>query len=138
MAEAVKALIKKLIEFRVREINELKSFLETLEVTPEPVLETLEAEFLSRGNQVYARVFRENNEISIFPIESYAIKAEDRAIKWLKKRFREAKEKHPDFEFAFVVGKDGKLEKISVKGNLEEYEKLQNAVIWALEKAGNR
>jgi len=135
--EAVKALIQKMIEVREQEIEELKGFLEALEATPQPIQETPEAEFLSKGSQVYARVLRRNGKLTIFPIESYAIKADDPAIKWLRERFKKAAEKHPDFKFEFAE-KDGRLEKISVSGNLAEFERLQNATVWALEKAATR
>ena len=135
--EVIKALLIKLIESRQSEIQELKQLLQTLEQTPAEVIENSEHELLGKGSQVYARVLRRNGELIIIPIESYGVKVGDPAVKWLRGRFEKASEKHPDFKFEFVE-KDGRLEKITVSGNLSEFERLKDATVWALEKAASR
>jgi len=135
--EAIKALLIKLIESRENEIQELKQLLQTLEQTPVEVIGNSEHELLGKGSQVYARVLRRNGELIIIPIESYGVKVGDPAVKWLRGRFEKASEKHPDFKFEFVE-KNGRLEKITVSGNLSEFERLKDATVWALEKAASR
>lgn len=136
---AVKALIQKMIEVREQEIEELKGFLEALEATPQPIQETPEAEFLSKGSQVYARILKDKNEVGIYPIESLQIKVNDAAISWLQNKvFEKAAAKH-GFQYQFV-NRDGFLEAIKVRGQVsqEEIDKLLNATKWAFEKASNR
>jgi len=118
-------------------LNKACEFQQTIESTPQPIQETPEAEFLSKGSQVYARLLRKENEISIYPIESYGIKAADPAINWLKGRFEAVAQKHPDFQYKFVE-KDGKLREITINGNLQQFNSLKSPTIWALQKAADR
>lgn len=137
--EALKALIQKLIETRENEIQELKTFLASLNEMPKEIIETPEAEFLHKGDTLYARLLRKQGEISIFPVESLQIKADDMAIKWLQKKvFEKAALKH-GFKFEFL-NRNGLLSTIRIHGLKDEHEieKLLNATTWALEKASSR
>ncbi|RLG98293.1 hypothetical protein DRO19_04595 [Candidatus Bathyarchaeota archaeon] len=137
MSKTILMLISHLKDWLHQGLEILSEFQQAVESTPQPIQETPEAEFLSKGSQVLARVFKGKGEIQIFPIESLKVKADDRAIIWLKGRFKAAKDKHPDFNFEFF-SKDGILEKITVSGNLSEFERLRDATVWALEKASSR
>jgi len=137
--EAIRALIAKLIELKEQELTQLKQFLETLNATPEAIIETPEAQFLSKGSKVYARILKGNNEIGIYPIESLQVKVNDATISWLQNKvFEKAAAKH-GFQYQFV-NRDGFLEAIKVHGQLsqEEIDKLLNATKWAFEKASSR
>jgi len=138
MNQAIKALITKLIEARENEIKELRNFLETINETPEPIIEEPTADFLAKGSNILARILKNGDELQILPIESLQIKANDKAIQWLQNKiFQKASEKH-GFKYQFIAEKD-MLQAIKVQGiNEEEKDKLLNATKWALEKAADR
>ncbi|RLI19042.1 hypothetical protein DRO54_09225 [Candidatus Bathyarchaeota archaeon] len=137
--ETVKALIAKLIDFKEQEIRELKELLHTIEITPTEIAESPDANFLAKGEKVYARILRNDKELSIFPVKSLKIRTGDPAITWLKNKiFERASTKH-GFQYKFLE-KDGLLEAIKIKGSIsdEQLEKLLNTCRWALEKASSR
>jgi len=139
MNQAIKALITKLIEARENEIKELRNFLETINETPEPIIEEPTADFLAKGSNILARILKNGDELQILPIESLQIKANDKAIQWLQNKiFQKASEKH-GFKYQFIAEKD-MLQAIKAQGinSEEEKQKLLNATRWALEKASTR
>jgi len=104
--EIIKALLLKLIESRQSEIQELKQFLQSLEQTPAEVLENPEYEFLTKKNQLLARLIKREGSLTILPVESLKIQSDDRAILWLKNKvLPKASEKH-GVKFQFTE-KDG-------------------------------
>ena len=139
MNEPVKALIDKLEDWLSTGLDILRDFKQVLESTPKPVIEQPEADFLARGSQVYARVLKSRNQLLIIPIESFGVKADDKAVKWLEREpFRHAAEKH-GLKVSFEE-KNGLLEKIKVEGALtpEIVDDLLKPALWALEKASER
>lgn len=138
--ESMKALLRKLIDFREKEIEELKAFLQTLEETPEEVIENPEAKMLTRKNKLYARIFERDKKLIVFPVESLGIQVSDPAIsRFLEPRvLQKMKEKH-DIEYRLETAQDGKtLTAIVVEGEGFDKERFLNACGWALEKAANR
>ena len=126
--ETVKTLIAKLIDFKEQEIRELKGLLHTIEITPTEIAESPDANFLAKGEKVYARILRNDKELSIFPVKSLKIRTGDPAITWLKNKiFERASAKHG-------------FQAIKIKGSIsdEQLEKLLNTCRWALEKASSR
>ena len=137
--EAMLVLISHLKDWLQRGLEILNEFQQAVESTPGPIIENPESEFLSKGSEVYARILRAKNEISIYPIESLKVKVNDAAINWLQSKvFEKASAKH-GFKYEFV-NRNGLLEAIKIQGEVreEEVEKLLNATKWALEKASSR
>ena len=137
MVEAIKALLTKLIEFRENEIQELKQLLQTLEQTPAEVLENPECEFLTKKNQLLARLIKREGSLTVLPVESLKIQSNDRAILWLRNKvLPKASEKH-GIKFQ-LAEKDGVLTAIQLEGPNAELERLLEPISWSLEKASSR
>ena len=135
--EVIKALLRKLIESRQNEIQELKTLLETLEETPKEVMGHSEFEFLTRKNQLLARLIKKQDSLTVLPVESLKIPSDDRAILWLKSKvLPKASEKH-GVKFQFTE-KEGVLTAIQLEGPDAELERLLDPISWSLEKASSR
>ena len=135
--EVIKVLVNKLIEFRQNEIQELKQLVQTLEETPGEILENPEYEFLTRKNQLLARLIKREGSLTVLPVESLKIQSDDRAIQWLaKKVLPKASEKH-GVKFQ-LTEEDGVLTAIQLEGPNAELERLLEPISWSLEKAASR
>ena len=135
--EAIKALLKKLIESRENEVRELRELLQTLEQTPREILENPEYEFLTKKNQLLARLIKREGSLTVLPVESLKIPLDDRAIQWLaKKVLPKASEKH-GVKFQ-LTEKEGVLTAIQLEGPDAELERLLDPIGWSLEKASSR
>ena len=137
MAETVKALLRKLVDLRENELRELKAFLETLEQTPREVIEHSEFEFLTKNNQLLARLIKREGSLTVLPVESLKIPSDDRAILWLKNKvLPKASEKH-GIKFQ-LAEEGGVLTAIQLEGPNTELERLLEPISWSLEKAASR
>ncbi|MCD6240018.1 hypothetical protein J7K27_00650 [Candidatus Bathyarchaeota archaeon] len=135
--EAIKALLAKLIECRESEIQEFKKLLETLEETPKEIIEHSEFEFLTKKNQLLARLLKREGSLTVLPLESLKIPSNDRAVRWLaNKVLPKASEKH-GIKFQ-LTEKDGVLTAIQLEGPNAELERLLEPIRWSLEKASSR
>jgi len=135
--EVIKTLLAKLVELKENEAQQLRELLQTLEQTPGEILENPEYEFLTRKNQLLARLIKREGSLTVLPVESLKIQSDDRAIQWLaKKVLPKASEKHGvKFQLA---EKDGVLTAIQLEGPNAELERLLEPISWSLEKASSR
>ncbi|RLI21520.1 hypothetical protein DRO54_03480 [Candidatus Bathyarchaeota archaeon] len=135
--ETIKVLLRKLIESRENEIRELKQFLKTLQETPKEIIEHSEFEFLTKKNQLLARLLKREGSLTVLPVESLKIQSDDRAILWLRNKvLPKASEKH-GIKFQ-LTEKEGVLTAIQLEGPNAELERLLEPISWSLEKAANR
>ncbi|RLI00112.1 hypothetical protein DRO19_00390 [Candidatus Bathyarchaeota archaeon] len=135
--EAIKALISALIEFKESEVKELQALLQTLEETPKDVIEHSQFQFLTKNNQLLARLIKREGFLTVLPVESLKIPSNDRAVQWLaKKVLPKASEKH-GIKFQ-LTEEDGVLTAIQLEGPNAELERLLEPISWSLEKAANR
>ena len=92
------------------------------------------------NGKLYARVIQTENKLTILPVESYQIKADDPTItNFLRPRILEKiKEKH-GFDYS-IEESNGLLHAIIIRGSLDAktIEELKSPVGWALEKASER
>jgi len=137
--EAILILISHLKDWLQQGLEILSEFQQAVESTPDPIIENPESEFLSKGSEVYARILRAKNEISIYPMESLKVKVNDAAINWLQNKVFEKASAKYGFKYEFV-NRNGFLEAIKIRGEIgqQEVDKLLNATKWALEKASAR
>ena len=135
--EVIKTLLAKLVELKENEAQQLRELLQTLEQTPAAIIENSEYEFLTRKNQLLARLIKREGSLTVLPVESLKIESDDRAIQWLaKKVLPKASEKH-GIKFQ-LTEKDGVLTAIQLEGPNAELERLLEPISWSLEKAASR
>ena len=135
--EVIKTLLAKLVELKENEAQQLRELLQTLEQTPGEILENPEYEFLTRKNQLLARLIKREGSLTVLPVESLKIQSDDRAIQWLaKKVLPKASEKH-GVKFQ-LTEEDGVLTAIQLEGPNAELERLLEPISWSLEKASSR
>ena len=133
--EAVLILISHLKDWLHQGLEILSEFQKAVEETPKEIIESPNSDFLTRKNKLLARLLKRENCLIVLPVESLRIKANDRAITWLKNQPLKAAEQKHGVKFVFEEDK-GILRSIKLEGPQEELEKLLQPISWALEKAG--
>ena len=144
MPMAVKAtvIIRNHLDLAVSEINDLLQeeairLKVHVEVTP---VEAKEVQHIEYNGKPYARIIQTENKLTILPIESFQIKANDPTITnfLIPKILKNMKKKHGlDYR---IEESNGLLRAIVITGSLDakKIEELKNPVGWALEKASKR
>jgi len=133
--EALKAFCAKFEEWLQNGLQIVKEFEKALAETPKDIIKSPDSDFLTRKDKLLARLLKRENCLIVLPVESLRIKANDRAITWLKNHPLKAAEQKHGVKFIFEEDK-GILRSIKLEGPKEELEKLLQPISWALEKAG--
>lgn len=140
----VKAIVilRNHLDIAVSEINDLLQeeairLKVHVEVTP---VEAKEIQHIEYNGKVYARVIQTENKLTILPVESFQIKANDPTITnfLIPRVLKNMKEKH-GLDYS-IEERKGLLHAIIITGSLDAktIEDLKNPIGWALEKASER